>query len=101
LSAGIARSFVLEDASGATRAILAVTADGPSLVLSDANDTPRAALSDTSGNPRAGIGVTATGPVFVLSDTIEKPRVTLAATPGGPASLLLFATDGTLAWRAP
>jgi len=72
-----ARSFILEDENGKTRAGLWVLKDNPILSLSDEN-----------GEARAVLYVLKDGPGLMLSDEKEEVRVRLAARKDGPGLVL-------------
>jgi len=73
-----AKSIVLDDENGKTRAMLRVGKDGPSLELFDENRKPRATLF-----------VSKTGPALGLSDENGKTRVLLAMVKDGGSSLMM------------
>ena len=87
--------FHLYDEEGKTRAALAMTSDEPSL-----------SLSDEKGKTRAALGVTKSGARLSLSDEKGQMRAWMGMidvpgirSPG--SSLLLFAPDGKMIWKAP
>jgi hypothetical protein len=84
-----AERFVLRDASGKTRAVLGMDADGLGLRFYDASgkvravlgliaDWPRLTLSDASGKPRAWLEGTPDGAALDLTDASGKPRAELS-----------------------
>jgi hypothetical protein len=106
-----AKSFVLVDANGETRARLYMSAPakGPELDLLDAKGNPRVELAvtsngpalqlnDASGNPRAELGAAPNGPGLILYDANGKLRAELAAAPNGPGLILGDANGNTEAW---
>ena len=90
-----AREFRLVDAAGKTRAFLALSADGPALVLVDTAGTtrafldltangPRLVLADAAGKPRLGLNIVEGAPLLSLSDENGKARAALSVTADGP-----------------
>jgi hypothetical protein len=101
-----AKSFVLVDANGETRARLymSASANGPELTLLDAKGNerltlygppigPTLALSDANGEVRAGLAVTSDRPWLTLYDAKGNPRVVLDANSEG-AGLALSDANG-------
>jgi hypothetical protein len=98
----------LSDATGETRAALAVVPDGTvSLVLFGARQAERAqltlnrdkrvglSLSDTNGKQRAAFGVGPDGsPTLTLFDTTPQPRATVAIATNGNPVFALFDAAG-------
>jgi len=83
-----ANGFIVEDANGKSRIMLAMTEDGPTLSLLDENGKGRAilnvirgvailGLNDENGKPRAMLGVSKEGPAIGLTDENGKTRVGL------------------------
>ena len=105
-----ARSFVLEDEYGKTRAWLSVIKDGPGLALYGENGKVRAVLNvikdgpglrllDESGNHRAGMSVLKDSPKLTLVDKNGKSRVRMDVLKGDP-KLVLFDENGDVIWSA-
>jgi hypothetical protein len=101
----VARSFVLVDANGRTRAELGIDALGPFLRLLDkagnmrvtldtAGEVPAPAVHDKAGNMRAD-GYLLGGPSLGLFDKAGKQRVTLGVVGDAPG-LSLYDTAGNL-----
>jgi hypothetical protein len=103
-----AKSFVLVDAKGETRARLymSASAKGPELTLLDANgnaraemdafsDSPELALSDAKGKVRARLVAWPDGPGLALSDAKGKVRARLVAWPDGPGLILNDANENS------
>jgi hypothetical protein len=104
-----AKSFVLMDANGETRARLYMSAKAPMLELFDANGKPRAGLGVTSdgpeldlydakGNPRAEMDAFSDGPGLDLADANGKVRAQLAVNSDGPILDLNGADGKSSAW---
>ncbi|MFQ5961286.1 MAG: hypothetical protein ACE5MG_07800 [Candidatus Methylomirabilales bacterium] len=87
-----AKEFVLRDAKGDMRAVLALGPDGSvGLGLSDATGTARAWLSlGPQGSPS-----------FALFDRAARPRATLRLWPDGVPRLALNDQKGNVIWSAP
>jgi hypothetical protein len=119
-----AKSFVLVDANGETRARLymSASANGPGLTLYDASgksramlaaapDGPGLVLGDANGKLRAELGVTSNGPGLQLNDASGFETdigVTDLITPANgethttsAASIVLFGKDKKVLWSAP
>jgi hypothetical protein len=79
-----AKSFVLVDANGETRARLYMSASGKG---------PELDLLDAKGNPRVVLGANSEGPWLALYDANGKPRAWLIVTSDGPR-LDLTSADG-------
>ena len=107
-----ARSFVLQDAQGRSRATWGVTKEGAvQLALQDDQGQPRArmsvledgstglALVDSAGHPRAALGLLTDGTInLVFADQSGHSRAVFGLTPGGASSLVL--ADGKGVTRA-
>jgi hypothetical protein len=101
-----AKSFVLVDANGETRARLYMSAppERPELDLLDAKGNPRVVLDasgtsggldllDAKGNERLTLYGPPIGPGLVLTDANQKERVELAASSDGPTLALYDASE--------
>ena len=106
-----ARSFILVDQDGRTRAQLVIEKEGPKLVLGDENGNIRAGLNantegtglflfDENGKTRVMLGATSDGPGLFLDDENGKTRATLGAIKDGQA-LFLYDKNGKVFWSAP
>jgi hypothetical protein len=116
-----ARSFILEDENGKSRAALLASKDGAGLALYDKNgellaalgvikDRPTLALYDEKGKIRAYLAADEDGPLLVLRDENGKIRFvagkTKVVTSDGTtfeypeSSLILFEPDGKVVWSA-
>lgn len=108
-----ANQFILEDASGKTRAVLDVGRDGaPGFYLYDDNATPRAmlgvsnfgamlALCDTTGKTVASLAVSADGSALRLSDDQGRPRLRVDVGKDGVPELTLLYSNGVKIWSKP
>jgi hypothetical protein len=108
----VARSFVLVDENGKTRAVLAGVKDGPALGLYDENgktrawldvgeDGPGLTLYDENGKGRAMLAVGKDGPGLLgLYDENGKPSAVLDVGKHGPG-LVLFDKERKIVFRAP
>jgi len=94
-----ARSIVIEDENGKTRATLAANKDGSNLALYDekgkgragltvTKDGPGLTLFDINGKNRAGLAVIKDGPGLVLYDESGNARAALGALKDGPTLAL-------------
>jgi hypothetical protein len=119
----VARSFVLVDANGRTRAKLWIDPRGPALALYDKAENPRVGLyvaehgptlqlDDKAGKARVGLYVAEHGPTLQLYDKAEKIRAVLGTTElektatgstetRAESSLVLFNQRGRVLWEAP
>ena len=99
-----ARSFVIEDAKGKVRGILAVEEFGPNLVLFDENgeirvwlvadkDGPLLSLCDENGKNSVNLVSKKEGPELLLNDENDRHRASLTATKDGPR-LSLYDENG-------
>lgn len=87
-----AEKFVLRDAGGNARAVLAL---GP-------DESVGLGLSDKAGTARAWLSLGPQGsPSFALFDKAAKPRATLRLWPDGVPRLALNDKDGNVIWNAP
>lgn len=95
-----ARSFVLEDESGKTRAALYMKPDGPRLNLRDengkdrvglgiSNDGPWVNLKDENGKERVALIIIENEPSLTLFDETETARAQLASVKDGPSLSLI------------
>jgi hypothetical protein len=120
----VARSFVLVDANGRTRAKLGVGTGGPFLGLYDkagnmraglgiVGDAPTLALRDKAGKMRVALAIAGDAPGLVLSDKAGTPRAALGSAASlenkatgstetrAESSLVLFNQRGRVLWEAP
>lgn len=108
-----ANQFILEDATGRTRAALDVGKDGtPGLYLYDETATPRAmlgvtnygamlALCDKTGRTVAALAVSDDGASLRLSDSQGRPRLKVDVGKDGVPELTLFYANGVKIWSKP
>jgi hypothetical protein len=108
-----ANQFILEDATGKTRAALDVGKDGvPGLYLYDETSTPRAmlgvtsygamlALCNTTGRTVASLAVSDDGASLRLSDDHGRPRLKVDVGKDGVPELTLFYANGVKIWSKP
>jgi hypothetical protein len=107
-----ANAFLVVDKNGKLRATLAMDKDGPSLILADENEKPRAILAmykkfgptlglrDENGELRAALAVHNVGPLLNLSDENGKPRIVMSVHKTGPLSWITD-ENGNSVWQAP
>ena len=83
------KKLVVVDDLGKVRAALAVTGDGPALLL-----------LDTKSKPRATLSVFKDAPGFILRDANGEARAMLAVIGDGPG-LVLYDARGRKSWGSP
>jgi len=100
-----AKSFVLVDANGMTRARLHMSAVGLVLSFYDAegvsraglsvmSDGPVLALNDANGKPRVWLSVSSEGPLFNLFDAKGESRAALSVSSDGPVEGVRLTVEG-------
>lgn len=93
-----ARKFVLEDASGKTRAVLGVNENGVGLYLYDANGKVRTALGRPKDSQRFTLGGPYDGSGLYLYDANGKVRTTIDVLHGMPRLHLCDAASQFRVW---